>query len=47
VDARSKLSACEKEIRRIEFEKAISFDEVTKSALEMIGNIDEIDVGAG
>lgn len=45
-DARSKLSECEKELRRIEFEKAITFEEVVKSALEMIGNIDEISVGA-
>ena len=41
-DARSKLVECEKELRRIEFEKAISFDEVPKSALEIIGNIDEM-----
>ena len=42
MDARAKLQECEKELRRIEFEKAISCDEVVKSALEMIGNIDEI-----
>ncbi|KAJ3115890.1 PsbP domain-containing protein 3, chloroplastic [Phlyctochytrium bullatum] len=45
-DARLKLSECEKELKRVEFEKAISFDEVKKLAIELIGNVDDIVVEA-
>ncbi|KAL2915985.1 Palmitoyl-protein thioesterase 1 [Polyrhizophydium stewartii] len=41
-DARTKLSQCEKELKRIEFEKAINFEENKVSALERIGNVDDI-----
>lgn len=43
-DAKRKCLECEKELRRIEFEKAITFDEVVKSAADLIGNIDAIEV---
>ncbi|KAJ3034697.1 Serine/threonine-protein phosphatase 5 [Rhizophlyctis rosea] len=39
-DARAKLAACEKELKRREFEKAISFDEKKRSPEEMIGDVD-------
>ena len=39
-DARSKLAACEKELKRREFEKAISFDEKKRSPEELIGDVD-------
>lgn len=46
-DAKIKLSECEKELRRREFEKAISFDEkATKTAKEMLGDVDLITVEA-
>ena len=38
--AAQKLKACQKELRRIEFEKAIYVDTTVKTALEMIGDID-------
>ena len=41
-DARLKLSECEKELKRREFEKAISFDEMKKSAAQLIGDVDSI-----
>ncbi|KAJ3343694.1 hypothetical protein HDU83_005544 [Entophlyctis luteolus] len=41
-DARAKLQECEKELKRRMFENAISFNEVKKSALEAIGDIDSI-----
>jgi serine/threonine-protein phosphatase 5 len=42
-DAKIKLSECEKELRRREFEKAISFDEkASKTAKELLGDIDSI-----
>ncbi|KAI9349094.1 Metallo-dependent phosphatase-like protein [Obelidium mucronatum] len=41
-DARSKLNECEKELKRRLFENAISFNEVKKSAIELIGDIDSI-----
>jgi serine/threonine-protein phosphatase 5 len=44
LDAKNKLKECEKELRRIEFEKAISADEVYRSALQDIGDIDSIHV---
>jgi serine/threonine-protein phosphatase 5 len=43
-DALLKLKDCEKEFRRLEFEKAIAFEEVSQSALDLLGNIDEIHV---
>lgn len=43
-DAKRKCVECEKELRRIEFEKAITFDEIVKSAKELIGDIDNIEV---
>ncbi|KAJ1550928.1 PsbP domain-containing protein 3, chloroplastic, partial [Cladochytrium tenue] len=40
-DARVKLTECEKELRRREFEKAIAFDEKQpRSAVELIGDVD-------
>ncbi|KAJ3104101.1 Serine/threonine-protein phosphatase 5 [Phlyctochytrium planicorne] len=44
-DAKVKLAECEKELKRREFEKAISFDEDKKSAAELIGDINSIAVG--
>ncbi|KAI8923002.1 Metallo-dependent phosphatase-like protein [Entophlyctis helioformis] len=41
-DARTKLDEVLKEIKRIEFEKAITFDEVKKSILERLGDIQNI-----
>jgi serine/threonine-protein phosphatase 5 len=41
-DARSKMSECEKELKRREFEKAISFDELKKPILELIGDYESI-----
>ncbi|KAJ3287813.1 Serine/threonine-protein phosphatase 5 [Borealophlyctis nickersoniae] len=41
-DARNKLAVCEKELKRREFEKAITFDEKKRSAVEMIGDVDAI-----
>ena len=43
-DAKKKSIECEKELRRLEFEKAIAFEQVVKSAMELIGNIQEIQV---
>lgn len=43
-DAKKKYTECEKELRRIEFEKAISFEEVSKKAIDLIGNISDIEV---
>ena len=43
-DALLKLKECEKEFRRLEFEKAIAFEEVYRTALELLGKIDEIPV---
>ncbi|KAJ3342271.1 hypothetical protein HDU93_002744 [Gonapodya sp. JEL0774] len=40
--ASTKLSAAEKELRRIQFEQAISVDETRRSALERLGDIDAI-----
>lgn len=45
-DARKKLAACEKELKKIEFEKAISFDDDQKSALDLIGDFDNMVVEA-
>ncbi|KAI9340694.1 serine/threonine-protein phosphatase 5 [Zopfochytrium polystomum] len=46
-DARVKLSECEKELKRREFEKAISFDEKqVKSVKELVGDLDNIVVEA-
>ncbi|KAJ3119565.1 Serine/threonine-protein phosphatase 5 [Physocladia obscura] len=42
VDARIKLTECEKELKRRLFENAIAFNEVKKSALELIGDIENI-----
>ena len=42
--ATSKLKSCQKELRRIEFEKAIFVDTTVKSALEMIGDINTVTV---
>lgn len=44
VDARNKLVECEKMYRRIEFEKAISGDEDARSALELLGDIENMAV---
>ena len=44
MDAKKKYTECEKELRRIEFEKAITFEEVTKKAIDLIGNISDIEV---
>ncbi|KAI9006921.1 Serine/threonine-protein phosphatase 5 [Hyaloraphidium curvatum] len=41
-DAKGKLSECEKELRRRQFESAISVQEQQVSALERIGDIDSI-----
>ncbi|KAJ3213777.1 Serine/threonine-protein phosphatase 5 [Dinochytrium kinnereticum] len=41
-DARIKLSECEKELKRIEFEKAISFEEDKKSAAQLLGDVNSI-----
>ncbi|KAI8617507.1 serine/threonine-protein phosphatase 5-like protein [Chytriomyces sp. MP71] len=41
-DAKAKLSECEKELRRRQFENAISFNEIKKSAVELIGDIESI-----
>ncbi|XJO73944.1 hypothetical protein BDV3_004840 [Batrachochytrium dendrobatidis] len=41
-DARTKLAQCEKEQKRIEFEKAIGFEENKINILDRIGNVDEI-----
>ncbi|KAJ3218805.1 Serine/threonine-protein phosphatase 5 [Dinochytrium kinnereticum] len=43
-DAKVKLAECEKELRRIEFEKAISFDEAKKSAVQLLGDISAMTV---
>ncbi|KAI8854197.1 serine/threonine-protein phosphatase 5-like protein [Chytridium lagenaria] len=45
-DAKLKLSECEKELKRVEFEKAISFEEDKKSAVDLIGDINNITVDA-
>ena len=42
--ARQKLLACEKEYKRIQFEKAIFVESVSKSAVELLGDIDSIKV---
>jgi serine/threonine-protein phosphatase 5 len=41
-DARTKLAECEKELKRREFEKAISFEDAKKTALQLIGDVDSI-----
>ncbi|KAJ3354112.1 Serine/threonine-protein phosphatase 5 [Allomyces javanicus] len=41
-DATQKLDECSKIVRRIEFEKAIAGDEVTKSPFDALGDIDAI-----
>jgi serine/threonine-protein phosphatase 5 len=43
-DARLKLTESEKEYKKLEFEKAIAVDEVSKSALEQFGDLDAISV---
>jgi serine/threonine-protein phosphatase 5 len=40
--ARQKLAACQKELKRIEFEKAITFDEVKVSLEQKLGSIDDM-----
>ncbi|KAJ3414966.1 PsbP domain-containing protein 3, chloroplastic [Chytridiales sp. JEL 0842] len=45
-DARTKLSECEKELKRREFEKAISFEDSKKSAVQLLGDVDSIVVEA-
>ena len=45
-DARVKLSQCEKELKRIEFEKAIDFQATVVSIEERIGDVDAIVVEA-
>ncbi|ORY51336.1 hypothetical protein BCR33DRAFT_712420 [Rhizoclosmatium globosum] len=45
-DAKTKLSECEKELKRRLFENAISFNEVKKSAVELIGDVESIAVEA-
>ncbi|KAI9190062.1 Palmitoyl-protein thioesterase 1 [Blastocladiella emersonii ATCC 22665] len=41
-DARQKFDECQKIVRRIEFEKAIASDDIVKSAVEALGDIDSI-----
>ncbi|KAJ3246878.1 Serine/threonine-protein phosphatase 5 [Chytriomyces hyalinus] len=41
-DAKSKLSECEKELKRQQFEAAISFNEVKKDAVELIGDVESM-----
>ena len=42
--SRAKLNSCQKELKRLEVEEAIFFDEVKKSAFDSIGDIDSIQV---
>merc|ERR1719354_600353 len=42
--ARKKCESCEKEYRRIQFEKAIFVDSSTKSAVEALGDIESITI---
>jgi serine/threonine-protein phosphatase 5 len=41
-NAKGKLSACQKEFRRIEFEKAIYVENIKVTAIELLGDIDAI-----
>lgn len=41
-DARSKMVECEKEVRRRQFEEAIACDELHRSAIELLGDINEM-----